>query len=360
MAAIAKPVTSAAPPAALIDGVLRLAGRHLDRASHETRYASDITLAGFHIRLSSDDADLQHYAAPHFAHLAAASGSTPDLALCAVVDPGGLAAIGSALPAGTFAEPDRSTVIAGAGIAVSLHYGPKRNPILLNAYDGSKRRGVSIATSRCAAHHVQGIRPYLEILRWWSAGTPLVFAHAAGVGTAARGFLLVGPAATGKSSTSLAVSGRRLGFLGDDVVCIGPGPRVYSVYAAARLRPDMVSLFAEDQRWFAPGWYDWNGKPSQLFGGETLQHMLREAQLSAVVMPRKTNSLDIRPASTAAALRSLAPSTLATMAVGRLETLDKLNAALTGIPAFEFGIGPDLEAMRNVFEQFATKEEIRH
>jgi hypothetical protein len=359
MAAATDPVTRHVLPAPLVDSVFRIASRHFKGASDRHPHETGITLAGFHIRLSSNDDELHRYAAPHFAHLADVGDFLPDLTLHAAIDPDSLASIGSSLPADAFAEPDRSTVVASGSIVTSLHYGAARNPILLNAYDGSRKVGVSVAASCGSVHHVEGIRPFLEIIRWWSADTPLVFAHAAAVATLNSGFWLTGPAMTGKSSTSLAVSGGQLKFLGDDVVCIGPGPKLRSIYAAARLRPDMVARFASGQRWFDSGWYDWNGKPSQLFAGQTLRHMLREAPLSAIVMPRKTNSGGFRRVSTAEAFRSLAPSTLATMPIGRVQTLDKLTSALAGVPAFEFGIGPDLDIMRAAFERFAAGQEFQ-
>jgi hypothetical protein len=84
--------------------------------------------------------------------------------------------------------------------------------------------------------------PLRAIFAWWAADTDMAFLHASSVAGADAAVALVGPSGVGKSTTAMACLADGLGFIGDDacIVRLDGDPTVFSVYAKAKLEPDVL------------------------------------------------------------------------------------------------------------------------
>ena len=139
--------------------------------------------------------------------------------------------------------------------------------------------------------------------------------HAAAVGTEQGAILITGRSGSGKSTTALACIRSSLKYLGDDYCAFSAAhdPEVFSLYNTGKLNDD-VDLARQPH--FAP----WIVNPERtgdekylMFLGEHVpDRIMRRAPLRAIVMPQITNTTRPRlePASAAAALRALAPSSM--------------------------------------------------
>ena len=106
------------------------------------------------------------------------------------------------------------------------------------------RRGLGLLWTANAARlpRYELTFPARSILYWWAHVRGLQMTHAAAVGDAAGGVLLVGKGGSGKSTTALACLEAGLSYAGDDYVLISeqPAPRAHSVYCSGKLHADHI------------------------------------------------------------------------------------------------------------------------
>ncbi len=89
--------------------------------------------------------------------------------------------------------------------------------------------------------------PLRTIFHWWMELNGRQLVHAAAVGQAGRGVLVPGRGGAGKSSTAIACLENGLDFVSDDylVLALDPEPRVFPVYATAKLDARSLALVPE-------------------------------------------------------------------------------------------------------------------
>jgi hypothetical protein len=202
-----------------------------------------------------------------------------------------------------------------------------------------------------------------------SRGRHLV--HASAVGTAEGGVLLVGPPASGKSSSALACLGGRLGYLADgwcgvrqkdengdgDGNCGGGAPELFSVYAAAKLLSGGLDRFAELRAQVDAVDDVDGGKSTILLAERWPSALLRGCPAKAILIPEVTGAAttSIAPTTQMAAWRALVPWTLSYLAgCGRAST-ELLTRQCARLPAFRLGLGRDRQEVRAALEDFVTR-----
>jgi hypothetical protein len=197
--------------------------------------------------------------------------------------------------------------------------------------------------------------PLRSILHWGLASPGRHLLHAAAVGDERCGALLVGPAGSGKSTTSLACLLSGLGYAGDDCVLVEtePYPRGFSVYGTAKLNSDSVQLL--------PGLAAPHPLPEMPKFIVDVAHahprlVQRSVAISMVLLPQVTpgRRVQLRPASSAQALRALAPSTLLQHADESATGLALMSRLVQQVPAYILEPGSDIAsvgpAIRRVLE----------
>jgi hypothetical protein len=193
--------------------------------------------------------------------------------------------------------------------------------------------------------------PLRNLLHWWMAGAGYQFVHAGAVGAAPGsgaegGVLLAGRGGSGKSTTALACLEAGLRYLADDycLLAADPAPEALSLYNSAKVRPDGLLRFPQ----LAPlvDAHDYLGveKAIVFLHRHFPQRLVTRFLLRAVLIPRITGRLatTLTPASPAAALKALAPSTLFQLSGAGPAAFQHLAGILRQIPCYYLEAGTDL------------------
>jgi hypothetical protein len=205
-------------------------------------------------------------------------------------------------------------------------------------------------------HYSETGSPLQPILHLWLATRGLQFAHASAVGDADGSVMIVGSGGVGKSTTALScLPYERLRLIGDDYCLLagGASPLLHTVYSSAKA--DAASL--ERLPFLRP----MVTNPDRPTGDKALcmlndhvpKRLLDSAPLKAVVVPRITARpcTTATPASAAAALTALAPSTLMQLPGAAREGLARLAAAVRSVPCYQLEVGSDPHGVPPVIER---------
>lgn len=209
-----------------------------------------------------------------------------------------------------------------------------------------RQRGVALYHLRRPLPYWERSFPFRPIFHAWLADTDLQPVHAGAVGRLDGGVLVTGPSGSGKTTTTVACLAGGLSYAGDDYVLVGTGPDpvVYSLYGAAKFTDDALRRFPQLAR------HVWNpdraaGEKALVYGSRGFpQALVAGMPIRAVVLPRVTGLVDssLRRVPAAAAIRALAPTTLAHLPGHAASTLAKLTRLCMSVPCFELAAGTDL------------------
>jgi len=226
---------------------------------------------------------------------------------------------------------------------ISLVWAPPDGPLVV--YDRSRRHAwmrfeglEAISTWEIAA-------PFRTLLHWWAADQGLQLVHAAAVGHADGGLLLVGRGGSGKSTTALACLAGSLGYVGDDYCLVegGERPWIHGLYLSGKGNARTAELLPDLRHAFQHAAYSIDGK-SVVFADEIRPaSVLAGCPLQAIVVPRIEggSTSRVEPIAAVDALRALAPSTLLQLPGGRAGGLGRLAGLVRRVPAWRLGIGDD-------------------
>jgi hypothetical protein len=198
--------------------------------------------------------------------------------------------------------------------AVSLMHAPGGG--LLFAYDRSARHGIFWTTDAAQLSIYEQAAPLQTLFHWALAEYGWQIVHAAAVGTAQGGVLLIGNSGAGKSTTALSCLARQdLQYLCDDkcLVRLEPEPQAFALFSSGKLKADMLVRLPQFQAMLA-GWDDrpHAGKGLVFLHPAYAPHMVKSFPIRALVIPSVTNRAEAALHATAAgsAFRLLGPSTV--------------------------------------------------
>lgn len=187
---------------------------------------------------------------------------------------------------------------------------------MLFAYDRSRRRGYFWVVDACEMSIYDRAAPLQTLLHWALNEFGWHIIHAAAIGYASGGLLLIGNSGAGKSSTALsAIQCDGLRHLSDDkcLVRLEPEPCAFSIFNSAKLKADMLDELPELGR-LAVGW-DRDAKPGKFLAylhPTYSERMISSFPLRAIVIPRIAHLEEpvLIRASAREAFRVLGPSTI--------------------------------------------------
>lgn len=212
-------------------------------------------------------------------------------------------------------------------------------------FDRARRCALSWTRDVTSLPSYELAAPLRTILHWTLRERGLQMIHAGAVGTRTGGALLVGPGGSGKSSTALGCLGSPLAYLSDDycALSVDPEPRVYGVYSSGKLHDaDLgpLAFLAEHVAHRDP-----HGREKSIFflHDSAPEAIIGSFPLRAVCIMHRTTAREsaLQPASPAAGLLALAPSTHAQLPNAGAELLQRVAAAVKRTPCFHLHLGTD-------------------
>ena len=194
--------------------------------------------------------------------------------------------------------------------------------------------------------------PLREILNWWLSEYGYQFCHAGAVGTDKKGVLLAGRGGSGKSTTALTCLNSELVYASDDycLLATDPCPYVYSLYNTAKVDADNIhriphlkSAISNADRLDA--------EKALLFLHQHFpDRIVKGFPIRAVLLPRVTGRREtvLTPASPAAGLMALAPSTMFQLSGADQKAFRAISRLLKQVPCYNLELGTDLEQVPDV------------
>jgi hypothetical protein len=191
--------------------------------------------------------------------------------------------------------------------------------------------------------------PLRTILAWWARGLGYQVVHGAVAGDARGGVLIAGKGGSGKSTTSLACLEAGLLYAGDNNVVIAeaPVPLAYSLYSSATLEPHHILRFPR----LLPGIQNTcrldTEKALLLVGQMYPDRIAVELPVRAILLPRVAGRPETRltPASPAAALAALAPSSIFSLPGAGSGSFSALARFVRTIPCYVLELGTELDGI---------------
>lgn len=187
--------------------------------------------------------------------------------------------------------------------------------------------------------------PLRRLVHGWMAEHGQLLVHGGAVGFADGGVLLAGQEGAGKSTSALACLLSPLLYASDDYCLLHMGPKlsVNSLYSTGKTHPSDLARLP----FLAPMVTN-----RTALGGEKALYLLHRHvphkitagfPLRAVLMPRPTGGREtlLRPASSGAMLRALAPSTVLLLPQTAKQTLSDLADLARRVPLYELSLGTD-------------------
>lgn len=201
--------------------------------------------------------------------------------------------------------------------------------------------------------------PLQTILHWWLADHGWQVIHAGAVGTPIGGVVLAGKGDSGKSTTALTCLNTDLVYASDDYCLLSsePVPYVYSLYSSAKLDPQDVRRFPHLEQAIS--------NPDRLKTEKALfflnplnpEKIATGFPLRAILVPRITSreKTTLSPASRAAALRALAPSTIFQLSGAGRPAFQTIVECVRQVPCYHLELGSDISAIPKVIQSLLKK-----
>lgn len=198
--------------------------------------------------------------------------------------------------------------------------------------------------------------PLRTIMHWWLRAQGRQLVHAAAVGTARGGALIVGRGGSGKSTTALACLLAGMRYVADDYCVVNPAaqPVVASLYNTGKVAADHLQRF--------PALAPLVSNPAGLGQGEKallfLQNhfptqLVAALPLRAILQPQITGqpTTSIQPVPSSVALRSLAPSTIFQLSTGGEQDFRLLATLVRQVPTYRLALGTTIAQIPDVIQE---------
>jgi hypothetical protein len=304
---------------------------------------SDHVVGGHPVRLRFAGPALVPALASSLSHLAATRLIEPRLTI-SVWD---AVSTGSGAPPGPWedpgADPGQTHLCAGERIRAVFY----PEPPLMSFLDESAGRAFFWTRETDSVPFYESGSPFRPIFNWWMSSNGRQFAHAAAVGTAAGGALLVGRGGSGKSTTALACLAAGLLYAGDDhcLVSTDPIPYAHSLYSSGKLNPDSLDRLPVLRAAVANGDRLETEKALLFLAPIAGNRVVAGFPIRAIVLPQVHGGpeTELVPASPAAALLALAPSTMLPLPKSHAVGLSALATLTRRLPCYRLRLGACLE-----------------
>ena len=231
----------------------------------------------------------------------------------------------------------------------------------LFAYDRATHTGYFWVRDASQLSIYERAAPVQTLFHWALHDFGWQIVHAAAVGNADGGVLLVGGTGAGKSTTALSCLEKEgLHFLSDDkcLVRLAPEPQAFALFSSAKVKGDMLARLPH-LRPLLTGWDDsYKANKGLVFLHPTYaDHMIHTFQVKALLLPQVAHreAADIRTAPAGDLFRQLGPSTVIWLPGAEAENY-RFTAAMTRrLPCYRIALASDPQvngdAIRRLLEE---------
>lgn len=225
---------------------------------------------------------------------------------------------------------------------------------LLSVMDAQARHAFYCIGSASKISRFEAAEPIRSILSWFMRAHGRLLVHAAAVGYADGGALLIGRSGAGKSNTSLGCLNAGMGLLADDfcAVSMDCAPMAHSLYCTAKTHPEDMEK-RPFLRNFAPQ-RDPSGRDKTIYFLKRAEpeRLLAEFPIKALLMLQKSDGeTRLAPTSPAAVLAGSAPDTARLLAGAGPEVLRTLSQLVRRLPCYTLLLGSNPAAIPVVIER---------
>lgn len=202
----------------------------------------------------------------------------------------------------------------------------------------------------------QSASPLRLILSWWGSQRGMQLTHAGAVATPDGAVLIVGGAGAGKSTTTLACLSAGLDYFGDDYCLVAPEPepRVYGVYATAKLRPESLPMLPTVRTSVRNAARLDREKAIIDLADTHAPRLGGGAPIRAIAVPSVTGGVSTAPIPPSAVLRAMAPSTIFGLFGATPGSLHLLAGLAQRAPGYRLDLGDDLDAVVDAVRTLAA------
>lgn len=314
-----------------------------------------LAIAGEGVRLRLAGERLAEALTPALSHHPVALGAPPSATICAF----DLATSGTPAPPFPWAASDireRGEIRGFNDRHVRTLY--DSGPGVLSMLDVDRRYAILAVTDARRIPASGRAAPLRTIFHWQFGSATRLLAHAAAVGSVEHGgLILAGAGGSGKSTTAVACAAAGMRYLGDDYVLLETAgePVVHSLYQTAKLTDASLALLPALERLPRSSAADERKRVldlSRAFPGCVVERL----PVRAIVLPQLSDrgETQLTPASPAAALRALAPTTIFQLPSNGGVALAQLARLARRVPAYRLQIrrgAPRVGAVAQLLER---------
>jgi len=243
-----------------------------------------------------------------------------------------------------------------------LHAVSKPGPGELSVVERRKARAWYWCADAAAVPMWEQGTPFLHVLHHWLSSVGMQLVHAGAAGDEDGGVVFVGKSGSGKSTSTLACVDAGMRYAGDDYVVVAtrPTPTVHALYSSGKLDGDQVTRFPELASWVVNPEATADEKRVFFVADHAPERVAVSFPLRAVVLPRIAGRLGsgLRPATAAAALAALAPSTIFQMPGAAGVELADIADLVRAVPAHVLDAGSDLRGLAAVVRTLSRGERV--
>ncbi len=202
--------------------------------------------------------------------------------------------------------------------------------------------------------------PLRTLFHWLMEHKGCQLLHAAAVGDQDGAILITGRGGVGKSTTALLCLADGMAYLADDYLVVGvePEPRVYSLYATAKLEPEQLARFPVFSPLLTNQAHLAEEKAVLQLWPTRRKQLAHSLPLKAVVSTRFADAEDTRfgPVSRAKLRNAAAFTTLSQLPYAGKATYQFIDRLLDRVPGLEIALGKNLPGVPAAIAQLLRQE----
>lgn len=222
-------------------------------------------------------------------------------------------------------------------------------------FDNQSKEGIYYIESHLQIPYWEISFPFRTIFHWWTRDTPYQLLHAGGIGFQSSSMIISGKSGSGKSSTCLSgLLHKKIFIAGDDYILVNVENKIlYSLYHCAKIEWSNLSRLNFLEEFTAPEFSE--AEKAMIFIEEQITgKMLLRSNLNFSLVPQVSlrNKTVIIESSPSVSLKSLAPTTLFQLPLGREETFRKCVSLNKELSVFEALLGTNPQEIAETLYTF--------